>query len=254
MKVAFRRLLSAAVANSPLQYWPVSVRAGLARGARWTVAPFSTNWRHGGEVDVAAALALLPQARGAVCWDVGAHFGIHTVGLAMQVGAEGRVCAFEPDSVAFARLQRHVRMNRLGNVRLFPLAASDHDGDLEMIVSGGLGSTVTHVRYHDEPITPETPKLVARAARLDTLVSAAEIPVPDLVKIDVEGHGGRTIEGALHTISERKPVIVLSVHSGPEWEQARASLMPLGYSGRYADGRVCRWEDVPDTAGIILIC
>lgn len=254
MNKRIRQLLGAALANSPLQYWPVAVKAGLAKGARWTVAPFSANWRHGGEVDVAAALALLPRVRGATCWDVGAHFGIHTVGLAMQVGPEGQVCAFEPDGVAFARLQRHVKMNRLLNVRLYLLAASDHDGDLEMIVSGGLGSTVTHVRYDDEPITPQTPKLVTQAIRLDTLVSAAEIPVPDLIKIDIEGHGGRAIEGALQTITKRRPLIVLSVHCPPEWEQARNALEPLGYGGRYADGRICRWDDPPESAGIIFTC
>jgi FkbM family methyltransferase len=242
------------VGNSPLQYLPVTVRSGLAKGARWTLAPFSANWRQGGEPEIAEALALLPSVRGAVCWDLGAHFGIHAVGLALQVGPEGRVCAFEPDGVAFARLQRHVRMNRLHNVTLYPLAASDHDGDLEMIVSGGLGSTVTHVRYDDEPVTAETRRLLTRSVRLDTLVSSGELPVPDLLKIDVEGHGGAAIEGALGTISQRRPVIVLSVHCAPEWEQARRALEPLGYRGRYAYGRACRWDAPAEAAGIILAC
>lgn len=254
MNKRIRRVVSAALTNTPLQYWPVVVKAGLAKGARWTLAPFSANWRHGGEVEVASALTLLPRVPGATCWDVGAHFGIHTVGLAMQVGAQGTVCAFEPDRVAFARLQRHVNMNRLHNVSLFPLAASDHDGDLELIVSGGLGSTVTHVRYDDEPITRQTPKLLVRAVRLDRLVAASEIPLPDLIKIDIEGHGGRAIEGALQTIAKRRPLIVLSVHCPPEWEQARNALEPLGYRGRYADGRVCRWDSRPDSAPIIFAC
>lgn len=249
-----RRMVGAAVANSPLQFWPVAVRSGLAKGARWTLAPFSANWRRGGEPDVEAALALLSSARGAKCWDLGAHFGIHAVGLAMQVGPEGSVCAFEPDGVAFARLQRHVKMNGLHNVKLFPLAASDHDGDLELIVSGGLGSTVTHVRYDDESVTSETPRLVTRSVRLDTLVSAGELPVPDLVKIDVEGHGGAAIAGALGTIAKHRPVIVLSVHCAPEWDQARNALEPLGYKGRYADGRACPWDEPAEPAGIILTC
>jgi FkbM family methyltransferase len=249
-----RRLLGMAVTNSPLQYLPVTVKSGLAKGARWTLAPFSANWRQGGEPEIAEALALLPSARGSVCWDLGAHFGIHVIGLALHVGPEGRVCAFEPDGVAFARLQRHVRMNRLGNVSLYPLAASDHDGDLEMIVSGGLGSTVTHVRYDDEPVNSATEKLVTRAIRLDTLVKAGELPVPDLVKIDVEGHGGAAIAGALQTITRRRPVIVLSVHCAPEWEQARSALEPLGYRGRYADGRACPWDAPAEAAGIILAC
>ena len=254
MKRRISQFLGATLNSSPLQYWPVTVRAGLAKGARWTIAPFSANWRNGGEPEVAAGVTLLPSARGAVYWDLGAHFGIHTVGLAMHAGPNGQVCAFEPDAVAFARLRRHVAMNRLSNVRLFSLAASDRDGDLEMIVSGGLGSTVTHVRYDDETVTSQTAKMVANAVRMDTLVSAGKIPAPDLIKIDVEGHGGAAIAGALQTISHRRPVIVLSVHCEPEWAQARAALEPLGYTGRYADGRSYRWDESPEAIGIVFKC
>ncbi len=254
MNKRLRHLAASAVSNSPLQYWPVSVRAGLAKGARWTLAPFSANWRQGGEIEIAKAVAMLPRLRGAACWDVGAHFGIHAVGMAMQVGPDGEVCAFEPDTVAFARMQRHVRMNRLRNIKLFQLAASDHDGALELVVSGGLGSTVTHVRYDDEEPSPEAAVLNASAIRLDSLVSAGEIRVPDLVKIDVEGHGGRVLEGALDTVGRCKPIIVFSVHSESEWSQARQVLMPLGYAGKYASGRECRWDAHPDASAIIFTC
>lgn len=79
---------------TPLAYLPVYARAGPAKGARWTFAPFWFNWRDGREVDVAAGLVSLGRIVVAVCWDFGAHFGIHMVGMAMQVGRAGQVIAF----------------------------------------------------------------------------------------------------------------------------------------------------------------
>src|SRR4051812_26846547 len=134
----FWTALSRLAAATPIGLFPVRVRAGLAKGARWTAAPFSANWRLGGaEGDVAAALAYLDQPCGAVFWDFGAHFGIHTVGIAMKTGPSGEVVAFEPDPVAFARLTRHVRMNRLTNVILVPAAASRVRGEDILYLPGG---------------------------------------------------------------------------------------------------------------------
>ncbi|MSU65186.1 MAG: hypothetical protein EXS38_03585 [Opitutus sp.] len=45
--------------------------------------------------------------RGWTCWDLGAHFGLYSVGLARRVGPAGQVAAFEPNPISFARLQRH---------------------------------------------------------------------------------------------------------------------------------------------------
>jgi hypothetical protein len=73
---SFRISLSRLLAVTPLGYFPVRVRRGPAKGARWTAGPFSHNWRRGGEEDLAAGLALLPGMTGAVCWDLGAHAGI----------------------------------------------------------------------------------------------------------------------------------------------------------------------------------
>src|SRR5450759_75200 len=117
--MTFRTLCSRIIAATPMAYFPVRVRTGPAKGAKWTLAPFSYNWRCGGENDLEAGLSRLSSVKGAVCWDFGAHFGIHTVGMAMQVGPAGQVASFEPDPVAFRRLKYHVQKNQLTNVCLF---------------------------------------------------------------------------------------------------------------------------------------
>src|SRR5438105_10018315 len=98
---------------TPIQYIPVRVKKGLARGAKWTLFPYSAYWRGQTEVDVDVAIRGYGSIRGMTCWDLGAHFGIYTVGMAMAVGRDGQVVGFEPNPASFDRCRRHVRMNRL---------------------------------------------------------------------------------------------------------------------------------------------
>lgn len=204
--------------------------------------PFSANWRIGGEKDLAAGLARLHRVEGAVCWDFGAHFGIHTVGMAMQVGASGQVVGFEPDPVAFARLERHVRMNRLANVRLYRAAASDENGEGQLVLHHGAGSTFSHFRYEDEPENPCTVKIGVVKVRPDTLCATGEIRRPDLIKVDIQGHGARALGGCVESIRLSRPVIVLSLHGNSEAIGVRDLLEPEGYTPHDLEGSALEWN------------
>lgn len=250
--MSLRTAISRILSSSPLAYFPVRVRSGPARGARWTLVPFSANWRLGGEGDLEAGLALLPELRGAVCWDFGAHFGIHTVGMAMQVGSAGQVVAFEPDPGAFARLARHVRMNRLGNVILFPAAVSSASGTSSLITDHGEGSSFSHFRYEDEPAPAPTATLAVATLAPDDLVAAGRIRLPDLIKVDVQGHGAQAIAGSLASIRERLPILIFSNHSPWELEGTRKLLEPLGYSVKSLAGEPMPWERLLAESGLLV--
>lgn len=214
MKV--RTFLSNVLRRTPLSYFPVTVRKGPAKGARWTFLPFSYNWREGGEVDVQKGLEIAGDLKGKVCWDFGAHFGIHTVGMAMLVGSEGQVDSFEPDSIAFRRLQYHVTSNRLTNVKLFEAAVSDRAGSERLIISGDLGSSCSHFRYEDELEANDQRTTVVPTVVADDLVISGLIRAPDVIKIDVQGHGAKALAGAIKTIRRTCPLILFSNHS--RWE------------------------------------
>ena len=47
---------------------------------------------------------------------------------------------------------------------------------------------------------------------LDDVIAECKLPAPDLIKIDVEGYQAKAINGALGTIREHKPIIVLELH------------------------------------------
>jgi len=242
-----RTILSRAIAATPLAYFPVHVRTGPAQGAKWTLAPFSYNWRYGEENDLAPGLARLSDVKGAVCWDFGAHFGIHTVGMAMQVGPAGQVASFEPDPVAFQRLRYHVQKNQLTNVCLFQAAVSNKTGSMRLITTHGLGSSMSHFQYQDEKISEQTTTLEVATVVPDDLVSGGKIRAPDLIKVDLQGHGAKALEGSAESIRAKRPLIIFSNHSEWELSGTRSLLEPLGYGVFDLNGDPMDWEDL-DTA------
>lgn len=247
-----KSLVSALISQTPLQYVSVRVRKGLAQGSLWTLMPFSSNWRDGGEPDLEAAFRMLKKDGAINCWDLGAHFGIHTVGLALQIGVTGQVAAFEPDPIAFKRLSRHIAMNKLQNVKLLNVAVSDHSGQKDLIIAEGLGSTLSHFKYEDEPITSHTLTVRVPTVALDDLVADLTIKPPSLIKIDIQGHGAKAIAGGIKTITNHRPIIVFSSHSPWELHDTKVLLESLDYHALNAQGERVSWESFMHETGILM--
>jgi FkbM family methyltransferase len=229
-----KKLLDWLLAMTGLQYLPVRARGGLIRGARWTLYPFTSYWR--GTSDLEAARWVDRFCRpGGVAWDLGAHFGLYTVGMALRVGSAGQVVSLEPEPAALARCRRHVRMNRLDWVRVFPLAASSANGEISLVSAEGAGSTTSYVA----PATGKGPSLAS--VRLDDLVSREHLRPPDFIKVDVENHGAAALAGARATLASARPVLLMSFHSEDELAGARAILAPLGYRVTALDGSTVDW-------------
>jgi FkbM family methyltransferase len=219
------------LAAATLGLIPVRVRGGAAKGARWTLFPWTSYWRGTHEPAVQAAIGRL--GGGAIggwsCWDLGAHFGLYSVALAIRVGPGGQVAAFEPNPRSFARLERHRRMNRLDWLKTYQAAASDHSGAQELLTYGDLGSTSTHLRYPGEARAEGSAPIAIRALRLDELVKSGELRPPQFAKVDVEGHGHRAVEGMRESIAASRPILIIGFHSSEEEKGVLGVLRPLGY-------------------------
>ncbi len=227
MKQLFQKAAALVLRLTGLQYLPVRVRRGLPAGARWTLFPWTAYWRGGYEPAVEQAILGLGDLTGKVCWDLGAHYGYYSVGLALRTGPRGQVAAFEPSPASYARLERHQRMNRLDWLRPFPFALSDRAGKSRLITHDG--ETMNHLAYDGEVPTAATPSITIRTVRLDDLVAQGDILPPDFIKVDVEGHGHHALAGALRSIRAKRPVILMGFHSPQEVAGTEALLTPLGY-------------------------
>jgi FkbM family methyltransferase len=153
-----------------------------------------------------------------VCWDVGANVGFYTLLLAELVGPQGKVFAFEPLPHSVDLLRRHVEMNGHRNVRIFPCALADFDGEASF--DPGPNPSMGRIAASGSLRVP--------CARADTLLAIGEVEAPDVIKIDVEGAEAAVLRGACQAM-ERHPVILLATHGAQVHRECLDLLMAAGY-------------------------
>ena len=185
------------VLRLPLRLVPrtavVPVLSGLNRGLRWRVGAGP----HGcwiGIYEAAKQRVVRELVRhGMNVVDIGAHAGFYTLAFSRLVGA-GRVWAFEPVPQLAQRLEFHVAENALANVTIHRLAVAERVGSARFRFLPD---------YETMGALDEGGAMTVATTTLDSLV-AAGMPVPDVVKIDVEGAELRILEGAAALIARRR--------------------------------------------------
>jgi len=152
-------------------------------------------------------------------YDIGANVGMYTIYAAIM--RKANVYAFEPEALNYAELNKNIFLNELhGQVLAYCLALSDVDKVDRLLLSDfGLG-----ISYHDfeENSWTEDKQFSADwhvskdnrrpqgciGQRIDSLIGGG-LPVPDHIKIDVDGLEHRVIEGMLETLRQPKLKTVL---------------------------------------------
>lgn len=220
----------------PFFFLPVRVRRGPAKGAWWSLYPCSAYWRLGGnDAEVESVIQKYGTRPGSTCWDMGAHFGIYAVGMALAVGPQGRVDAFEPDPVSFRRLRWHRRINRLRHLHLHEAAATDTSGDARLYQYESFGGTSSHLPYTNETLE-DVPYRTVTKVRIDDWVGAGILSRPDFIKMDVEGHAGPALRGMQQTLTSAHPVILVAIHTEEEFQQVSDLLGTLDYGCHTVSG------------------
>jgi FkbM family methyltransferase len=158
----------------------------------------------------------------AVLVDIGANVGMYTIWAAKTRGT--RVFAFEPESQNYALLNRNIARNRVGDlVTAYCASLSDTAGFGQLALSGFLlGSSVHQFSGNAEPRAKRAAFLQGSySTTLDILVGEGHVPVPDHVKIDVDGIEPRIVRGARRTFSDpRVKSVLIEVDTSAEdhWE------------------------------------
>jgi FkbM family methyltransferase len=176
-----------------------------------------------------AALArLMP---GAVAIDIGANLGEWTLPFAAAVGRGGRVLAVEPAPRSAAALAKTLAANALGQAELIRVAAGDRDGIVEFAVPLVTSARSDTGTAHIGPAMTGHETVQVAVRRLDTLVAERRIERIDLVKIDVEGHERRVLDGGAVALARFRPALV--IETGHEAEGDRVLIQDrlerLGY-------------------------
>jgi FkbM family methyltransferase len=172
-----------------------------------------------------------------IVFDVGAHAG-QFAKLFARLAPRGFVYACEPGSYARAILRIALRLNRLANVAVLPLALGDKSGVglLTMPVkrSGSFGFGLSHLGT--EGAGRATVIEVVPVATLDEVAALLALDRLDFVKADIEGFELRLIKGARATLTRFKPALLLELddthlaRAGDTLAAAWDELLALGYS------------------------
>lgn len=185
---------------------PRKILRGLASGYRISVSPVDNLGYLVGTAEPHLQQVIRKfVAPGDTVYDIGANIGYVTLSLAKQVGATGRVIAFEPVPRNFDLLQANLERNRLPNVRAFALAASDRRGEAVIRIADNL-STASLIWHKNDPSAIE---IVINTVLVDDLVDAGDLPHPSFIKIDVEGAEGLVLLGMRRTLAAATPVVFL---------------------------------------------
>jgi FkbM family methyltransferase len=136
--------------------------------------------------------------------DVGANFGYYTVLLSRLVGLTGRIWAFEPSTRFRGRLLDHVKRNGCQNVVVLDFGLSNRNETLQLFESGD--SATLH--WCDDRARPEDQETV-HLMPLDQYAKEADLTRLDFIKVDIDGHEPRFLEGADSTIRAFQPIMLL---------------------------------------------
>jgi FkbM family methyltransferase len=174
---------------------------------------------------------------GDVVYDCGANLGLYARFLAGTLGA-GRVVAFEPSPDNRRFLAANLALGGIADrVTVLPMALADEDGMAEFQVddvqtSSGTLSKVTggmpSEGRRNLRLAPLTDQVLCR--RLDTVVAEEKLPLPDVIKIDVEGAEALLLRGAAGLLRERRPALVVELHGAGPARAVISLLQDFGYA------------------------
>jgi len=198
----FRRLL-----RLPLRLVPGFVRmpvlSGPLRGKHWIVgSSIHDAWLGTYEADKQALFARTVTP-GSVVFDVGAHAGFYTLLASTLAGPAGRVFAFEPMPGNIAHIREHLRLNGIENVTVIEKAVADAAGVATFTARG------SNFQGHLLP----GGELQVEIISLDDLVEQGKLPLPDFIKMDIEGAEVRALAGARKLLTKRHPTLFLGTHA-----------------------------------------
>ena len=128
-------------------------------------------------------------AEGDVVADVGAFIGLYAIALAKRVGVKGMVYAFEPDEKNLLVLKKHIRLNKIFNIKVINAVVGDAPGRVDFRERS---NQISCVNMPDSNDTGGRIKVV-ESKTLDEIFCESRV---DIVKIDIEGYEGRTLLGA----------------------------------------------------------
>jgi FkbM family methyltransferase len=166
---------------------------------------------------------------GMTVYDVGAFHGLLTLFFASR--AKTVVC-FEPNTQNRNRLMENLRLNGIKNVQVRSTGIGSRRETLEMVGSPLMpGFASVNGKAVEELLRAgvETVAEEISIVTLDEEIAQAGLPVPDFIKVDIEGWEIEALRGARNTLALHRPALFLEMHGETVGEKKRKVAEIVGF-------------------------
>jgi FkbM family methyltransferase len=170
---------------------------------------------------------------GDVIWDIGANIGLFALAAAVRSGKRGTVIAFEPDVWLVQLLRRTSAAQPAQNapITVVPVAVASEIALRRFSIAARSRACNALEEYGNSQMGGVEEQQVVAAFNLDWLLT--KLPIPDVIKIDVEGAELEVLRNQSRILNQVRPVIICEVASQSSDEITR---LLTGASYRLFDG------------------
>jgi FkbM family methyltransferase len=223
-------------------FWPVGRTArilkGHLKGSRIMVTSNSGWAPVFGRYEPATQAMFTSVIRpGMVVYDVGANGGLHSM-LFSRLVRGGQVISFEPLPSNCEEIRMNVALNGITNVRVVDAAVGDTVGRVEFKLAshdkeGSLGGLWTG----------NGSAIEVDLISMDQFIEQGN-PVPDFVKIDIEGAESMALDGFDRSLGRYQPLLYVEIHTLEQEWLVREFMKRHGYvayrMAKSRDNDLCR--------------
>lgn len=188
----------------------IAITGGPAKGLIFPVKlpQDKQMWVGTWELDFAKALQRYVKP-GWVCYDIGGYKGYYAGVMALKGASE--VFVFEPMPANTVKIKNLIELNPSLPICLKQYAIADITGkaQFKLMPEETMGKLETSLFQQKVEAVSE---LTVNCITLDELIKNGT-PAPDFIKIDVEGAEELVLKGAINLLEEKKPFLMIEVHS-----------------------------------------
>jgi len=149
---------------------------------------------------------LMPE--GGTFYDIGANVGYISLEMSQLKSDGRRVVSFEPQGALVKNLRLSCKLSGIENIDVLKTCVGEVSREVYFTLERH--SIHAHVDYSEKPTNYRATE-VAQMVALDDLVRGGDLPVPDVIKIDVEGYEFNVLQGAKSVIEMYQPHIVFEL-------------------------------------------
>lgn len=139
-----------------------------------------------------------------VFFDIGANLGFYSCLLSDKAS---KVYSFEPNPAAVKLLRENLENNSVENAEVVEAALSNEDA------SKGFKNLFSNSVVGWGTVTDGEGEGQIKARKAETLLQKDRIEVPDMMKIDVEGHEREVLKGMGEVLEKGSPIIYVESHN-----------------------------------------